>query len=118
MKLSYVQDERYIAIEHMDEVRPRSGREGALGYVRRDCVNFAQCFLISMGAKVVWSLFQDMPQARPCGRGLDILSRTVLKQGPHPLGSVGNLKTVVSDRRAPHTTEAGVGLYLFETIAQ
>ena len=37
----------------------------------------------------MWSLFQDMPQARPCGRGLDILSRTVLKQGPHPLDSVG-----------------------------
>ena len=56
----YVQDERYIAIEHMD--------------VRRDCVNFAHCFIlgavplsfaqsfyISMAAKVAWSLFQDMP---------------------------------------------------------
>ena len=32
----YVQDERYIAIEHMDKVRPGNGREGALGYVRRD----------------------------------------------------------------------------------
>ena len=30
------QDERYIAIEHMDEVRPGTGREGGLGYVRRD----------------------------------------------------------------------------------
>jgi len=29
--------------------------------VRRDCVSFAQGFLISMAAKVVWSLFQDMP---------------------------------------------------------
>ena len=38
----YVQDERYIAIEHMDEVRPGTGREGGLGYVRRDCVNIAQ----------------------------------------------------------------------------
>ena len=38
----YVQDERYIAIEHMDKVRPGTGREGALGYVRRDCVSFAQ----------------------------------------------------------------------------
>ena len=38
----YVQDERYIAIEHRDEVRPHSGREGGLGHVRRDCVNFAQ----------------------------------------------------------------------------
>ena len=60
--------------------------------------NIAQRLVVSMGAKVAWSLFQDMPQARPCGRGLDILSRTVLKQGPHPLGSVGNLNTVVSDR--------------------
>ena len=34
----YVQDERYIAIEHMD--------------VRRDCVNFAQRFLTCMGAEV------------------------------------------------------------------
>ena len=47
----------------------------------------------------MWSLFQDMPQARPCGRGLDFLSRTVLNQGPHPLGSVGKLGTVDSDRR-------------------
>ena len=38
----YVQDERYIAIEHMD--------------VRRDCVSFAQCFSISMGAEVVQCL--------------------------------------------------------------
>ena len=35
----------------------------------------------------MWSLFQDMPQARPCGLGLDFLSRTVLKQGPHHLGA-------------------------------
>ena len=26
----------------MDEVRPGTGREGGLGYVRRDCVSFAQ----------------------------------------------------------------------------
>jgi hypothetical protein len=38
----YVQDERYIAIEHMDKVRPCNGREGGLGHVRRDCVNFAR----------------------------------------------------------------------------
>ena len=38
----YVQDERYIAIEHMD--------------VRRDCVSFAQSLVISMGAKVVQCL--------------------------------------------------------------
>ena len=31
-----------IASEHMDKVRPLSGREGALGYVRRDCFSFAQ----------------------------------------------------------------------------
>ena len=52
-----------------------------------------------MGAKVALSLFQDMPQAHPCGRGLGFLPRTVLKQGPHPLDSVGKLNTVVSDRR-------------------
>ena len=40
--MGYVQDERYIAIEHMDKVRPGTGREGSLGCVRRDCVNFAQ----------------------------------------------------------------------------
>jgi hypothetical protein len=38
----YVQDERYIAIEHMDKVRPGTGREGSLGCVRRDCVSLAQ----------------------------------------------------------------------------
>ena len=58
----------------------------------------------------MWSLFQDMPQARPCGLGLDFLSRTVLKQGPHPLGSVGKLKTVVSNRQVRHTTEAGAAV--------
>ena len=42
VRRDYVQDERYIAGEHMDKVRPRSGREGALGYVRRDCVNVAR----------------------------------------------------------------------------
>jgi hypothetical protein len=51
----YVQDERYIAGEHMDKVRPRSGREGALGYVRRDCVNFARHSATCLAAKVVWS---------------------------------------------------------------
>ena len=39
--MGYVQDERYIAGEHMDEVRPHSGREGGLGHVRRDCVSLA-----------------------------------------------------------------------------
>ena len=63
----------------------------------------------------MWSLFQDMPQARPCGRGLDFLSRTVLKQGPHPLDSVGKLNTVVSNRQVRQTTEAGGGR-LSETI--
>ena len=80
-------------------------------------LSFAQSFFISMGAEVMWSLFQDMPQARPCGRELDFLSRTVLKQGPHPLGSVGNLNTVVSDRYAQRMAEVGVGLRLSETIA-
>ena len=47
----------------------------------------------------MWPLFQDMPQAHPCGRGLGFLPRTVLKQGPHPLDSVGKLDTVDSDRR-------------------
>ena len=84
--------------------------------VRRDCVSFAQRLVVSMGAEVAWSLFQDMPQARPCGRGLDILSRTVLKQGPHPLGSVGKLNTVVSNRQVRHTTETGAELHLTESI--
>ena len=83
--------------------------------VRRDCVNFAQGFLISMGAKVAWSLFQDMPQAHPCGRGLGFLPRTVLKQGPHPLGSVGKLDTVDSDRYVWPTNEAEVRMHLSET---
>ncbi len=34
--MGYVQDERYIAMEHMDKVRPGTGREGSLGCVRRD----------------------------------------------------------------------------------
>ena len=50
---SVSQDERYIAREHMDKVRPRKGREGALGYVRRDCVRFTQSLFICMGAKAV-----------------------------------------------------------------
>ena len=49
------------------------------------------------------------PVYTPWGRGLDFLSRTVLKQGPHPLGSVGNLNTVDSVRYARHTTEVGAG---------
>jgi hypothetical protein len=33
----YVQDERYVAIEHMEEVRPSpDGREAGLGHVRRE----------------------------------------------------------------------------------
>jgi hypothetical protein len=34
----YVQDERYFAIEHMDKVRPGTGREGSLGCVRREAL--------------------------------------------------------------------------------
>ena len=41
-RVGYVQDERYIAIEHMDKVRPGTGREGSLGCVRRDCFSFAR----------------------------------------------------------------------------
>ena len=36
VRRDYVQDARYIAIEHMDKVRPGTGREGSLGYVRRE----------------------------------------------------------------------------------
>ena len=56
------------------------------------------------------------PVYTPWGRGLDFLSRTVLKQGPHPLGSVGKLNTVVSNRQVRHTTETGAELHLTETI--
>ena len=52
--LRYVQDERYIAREHMDEVRPGTGREGGLGHVRRDCVSLTQSLFTCIGAKVVW----------------------------------------------------------------
>jgi len=38
----YVQDERYIAIEHMEEVRPGTGREAGLSHVRRDCFSVAR----------------------------------------------------------------------------
>jgi len=38
--VGYVQDERYIASEHMDKVRPGTGREGSLGCVRRDCFGY------------------------------------------------------------------------------
>ena len=52
----YVQDERYIAIEHMD--------------VRRDCFSFALRFVISLAAKALcvfrqqWFLLKLQSQAR------------------------------------------------------
>ena len=43
--VAYVQDERYFAVEHMEEVRPGSaGREAALGYVRREA--FQVCTIL------------------------------------------------------------------------
>jgi len=95
----------------MQEVEPR--RSSCRGAV---CVSYAHCLGFNMGAKVAWSLIQDMPQAHPCGRGLDFLSRTVLNQGPHPLGSVGHLKSVVSGRYAQRMAEAGLEIRLSETI--
>jgi len=41
-RVGYVQDERYIAMEHMDKVRPGTGREGSLGCVRRDGFRYAR----------------------------------------------------------------------------
>jgi hypothetical protein len=32
----YAQDVRYFAIEHMEKVRPGTGRETGLGHVRRE----------------------------------------------------------------------------------
>ena len=67
----YVQDERYIAREHMD--------------VRRDCVKFAQGFVICMGAKVAQYLSSGLAVKHPCALILDSLSRKVLKKGTaHP----------------------------------
>ena len=54
----YVQDERYIAGEHMD--------------VRRDCVNFAQCFSACMGAEVAQFLTSGHAVKHPCALILDI----------------------------------------------
>ena len=104
----------------MQEVEQRrSSCRGAPG------ISFAQCFKFSMGAKVMWSLFQDMPRAHPCGRGLmfrmngmpraqgfagaacvNFAQCFLISMGPHPLGSVGKLNTVVSDRRV----ERGINL--------
>ena len=56
----YVQDERYIAREHMD-VRRDSVNLARCIIAGAACVKFAQHFSTGMGAKVLWSLFQDMP---------------------------------------------------------
>jgi len=49
VRRDYVQDERYIAGEHMDVRRDYVQDEryiaGEHMDVRRDCVNFAQCFI-------------------------------------------------------------------------
>jgi hypothetical protein len=67
----YVQDERYIAIEHMD--------------VRRDRVSFAQRLATCMGAKAAQYLASGHAVKHPCALILDFLSRKVLKQGTvHP----------------------------------
>jgi len=34
--VSYAQDVRYVAIEHMDKVRSETSREAGLGHVRRE----------------------------------------------------------------------------------
>ena len=72
----YIQDEWYIAREHMD--------------VRRDCVSFAHrvisaCFsfaqshFISMDAKAAQCLTSGHAVKHPCALILDLLSRKVLK---------------------------------------
>ena len=53
----YVQDERYIAKEHMD--------------VRRDCVNFAQRLATCMGAKAAQYLASGRAVKHPCALILD-----------------------------------------------
>ena len=53
--------------------------------VWRDCVSYAQRFLISMGAKAVQCLSSGHAVKHPCALILDFLSRKVLKRGTaHP----------------------------------
>ena len=40
----YVQDERYFAGEHMEEVRPGTGREAGLGHVRREASQYRMAY--------------------------------------------------------------------------
>ena len=47
--------------------------------VRRDCVKFAQSFVISMGAEVAQYLTSGLAVKHPCALILDFLSRKVLK---------------------------------------
>ena len=54
----YVQDERYIAIEHMD--------------VRRDCVSFAQCQMDSAYLEIDWCFVKVAKVARYLSSGLAV----------------------------------------------
>ena len=81
----YVQDERYIAREHMD--------------VRRDCVSFAQRISISMGAKVV----QCLISGHAVNPSMGARTRPPVSYGPEtrhhtPSASWVNFSTVDSDR--------------------
>jgi hypothetical protein len=82
----YVQDERYIAREHMDVRRDCvSFARCMVQDVRRDCVNFAHCiiagvaplrfaqnFISAWAPRSQGTFLSDSPQARPCGLGRDI----------------------------------------------
>jgi DNA ligase (NAD+) len=65
----YVQDVRYIAIEHMEKVRPGTGRETGLGHVRRDSFRFVQ------------SLRGSPRDAPPTGMGLPVIRKFKTVQG-------------------------------------
>ena len=84
--------------------------------VRCDYVRFAQGFYTQLGSQGGVVPVSGHAVNPSMGARSRLLSRTVLKQGPHPLGSVGKLDTVDSDRCARNTTETGVRLDLSETI--
>jgi hypothetical protein len=44
----YAQDVRYFAIEHMEKVRPGTGRETGLGHVRREAFQAGTAYKIQL----------------------------------------------------------------------
>ena len=51
---------------------PGTGREGGLGYVRRDCISLAQSLATCMGAKAAQYLASGHAVKHPCALILDI----------------------------------------------